>query len=122
MSKILKELNLSQHITKPTRITMNTATLIDHVITNMPESIQTAGTIPCSISDHNAIYLHINWEQQKLKKQIIEVWDYENADYASINKEIKNLDWDSVLADEDLDKNYCQLTTILKKKAQNISP
>ena len=75
MTQILHELNLSQHIISPTRITNNSTTLTDHAISNIPENIDSTGPLPCLVSDHHAIYLHINWSQSLLKRQNVEVWD-----------------------------------------------
>ena len=92
MTQILHELNLSQHIISPTRITNNSTTLIDHAISNIPEHIDSAGPLPCLVSDHHAIYLHINWSQSLLKRQIVEVWDYRHGNYEALNARFRDLD------------------------------
>ena len=40
-------------INDATRTTLNTKTLIDHIICNKPEQILASGVIPCGISDHD---------------------------------------------------------------------
>ena len=40
----------------PTRITCNTSTLIDHILTNTQDNISQSGVINTAISDHNMIY------------------------------------------------------------------
>ena len=47
---------LSQLIDCPTRITSNTSTLIDHILTNTQENISQSGEIDTAISDHSLIY------------------------------------------------------------------
>ena len=47
---------LSQLIDRPTRITCNTSTLIDHILTNTQENISQSGVIDTAISDHSLIY------------------------------------------------------------------
>ena len=44
---------LSQLIDKPTRITMTTKSLIDHIVTNAPEKNSNTGVIHTGISDHS---------------------------------------------------------------------
>ena len=52
--KSLYELyQLSQLIDKPTRVTMTTSSLIDHIVTNTPEKISDSGVIHTSISNHS---------------------------------------------------------------------
>ena len=45
-----------QLINCPTRITCNTSTLIDHILTNAQDNISQSGVINTAISDHNMIY------------------------------------------------------------------
>ena len=52
-------------ITKPTRVTSTTQTIIDHVLTNDNESIMTPGVLLYKISDHYPIYCAINKNNNK---------------------------------------------------------
>ena len=47
---------LSQLIDCPTRITSNTSTLIDHILTNTQKNISQSSVINTAISDHSLIY------------------------------------------------------------------
>ena len=44
--------SLKQLITCPTRITCNTSSLIDHILTDSSEKIFQSGIIDCGMSDH----------------------------------------------------------------------
>lgn len=58
---MLISLKLYQHITKPTRTTPTSKTLIDHIISNTPNRIAYCNVLPCpTISDHDALYACIN--------------------------------------------------------------
>ena len=48
--------SLKQLITCPTRVTCNTSTLIDHILTNSTEKIFQSGVIASGISDHQLIF------------------------------------------------------------------
>jgi hypothetical protein len=48
--------HLSQIITKPTRITQTTASLLDVCITSNSENVVSADVVPLGISDHNLTY------------------------------------------------------------------
>ena len=43
-------------INEPTRITITTTSLIDHVVTNTPEKISHSGVVHTGISDHSLVY------------------------------------------------------------------
>ena len=48
--------SLEQIITRPTRVTDQSATLIDHIITNSPDKVSQSGFIDLGLSDHDLIY------------------------------------------------------------------
>ena len=52
---------LEQIVTKPTKVTRTSRTLIDHIITNYPMRISATDVIPTSIvSDHDAPFACLN--------------------------------------------------------------
>jgi hypothetical protein len=54
-------MNLEQLVTKPTRTTLHSATLIDHIITNMKQQVTHCDVLPTPlISDHDAPYICLN--------------------------------------------------------------
>ena len=48
--------SLEQIITRPTRVTDQSATLIDHILTNSPDKVSQSGVIDLGLSDHDLIY------------------------------------------------------------------
>ena len=69
MNKFVSNLKLHQLITKPTRITSDSATLIDLFITNCKEMVLESDVIPSPVGDHEAILVSLNL--RKPKKQPI---------------------------------------------------
>ena len=49
----------------PTRITKNTSTILDHILTNSTEKIFQVGTMDIGLSDHQLIYC----TRKKLKEK-----------------------------------------------------
>ena len=58
-----------QLINCPTRITCNTSTLIDHILTNAQDNISQSGVINTAISDHSMIYCTRKSLKAKYNKQ-----------------------------------------------------
>ena len=56
---------LTQIIDSPTRITDETSTLIDHILTNSKEKVSQSGVLDVSLSDHQAIYCTRKMLKQK---------------------------------------------------------
>ena len=65
---LLDIFNLKQMITKATRVTQHSKTLIDHIITNYSSRVTYTDVIPCSIvSDHDAPVACINVRVQRFQ-------------------------------------------------------
>ena len=70
MTKIIKNLKLVQLISKPTRITPNSATIIDLMITNNKDMIASLEVLPSPIADHESISVTLNIKKHKFLKRI----------------------------------------------------
>jgi hypothetical protein len=86
--KILKYLeevnNLQCMITEPTRITMNSQTLLDILLTNSPEIFRKCGTYNPEISDHYLIYGIMS---QKIRK-VITFRSIKNTNQERLNQDL----------------------------------
>ncbi|EDO49849.1 predicted protein [Nematostella vectensis] len=74
--RIYQTYQLSQLITKPTRITKSSKSLLDHYVTNSPEKIVKTGVIQTGLSDHGMIFgiRKINYKTPlNSKPKIIEI-------------------------------------------------
>ena len=72
LRKIVGYSRLSQIIEKPTRITLNSATLLDVIITNnMSDTVISSVVLPCPVADHDLISATINLRKDKPKNVII---------------------------------------------------
>ena len=60
ISKIIKNNNLTQVIDKATRSTSTSATLLDLIVTNMPDVILAHDVVPLVIADHDLVSIVIN--------------------------------------------------------------
>ena len=67
LSKIINTCKLTQLIDKPTRITENSKTLLDVIITNNPNMVKMSDVIPGPIADHELITVNINIDKPKRK-------------------------------------------------------
>ena len=60
LNRVARNLNLKQVIDKPTRITRNSSTLLDVVLTNKVEMILKSDVEPSNVADHEIISIVIN--------------------------------------------------------------
>ena len=65
---VLDVLGMHQHVTKPTRVTSTSRTLIDHIITNYPHCVSGTDIIPSStVSDHDGVFARVPRYQPRSK-------------------------------------------------------
>ena len=94
-------------ITKPTRITSRSASLIDNIFTNS-KAYQTSGIVISDISDHLPIFIKTNltiFRNQNAKSEI-EIREYTSANVENFKKELNNVDWTSVCNQDDVNVSY----------------
>ena len=65
VGNIIHDLSLTQLLDKPTRITANSSTLIDLIITNKKDFVISCDVLPCSVADHELITATINVRKEK---------------------------------------------------------
>ena len=93
---LMNNFGLTQLIKEPTRITVSTQTLIDHIIINRPEFILHSGVIRCGISDHDSIYMvkRLRIPKLKAKPKILNVRNYKRFNLATFQEDIKQIPFD----------------------------
>ena len=82
-----------QLITRPTRVAENSATLIDHVLTN--STVQSHNTfLLCSkLSDHFPIIHQLSVEKVKPTKEMVQTRDFSPDSILRFKTAIKNYNW-----------------------------
>lgn len=102
INKVCNPLSLTQHIKLPTRVTLNTSTLIDHIYTNRADHISSSGVIDYSISDHNLIYMIRKIGVKKNPHPYyITFREFSKFTPDNIYKTFSNIDWGSILYEKD---------------------
>ena len=99
--------NLTQMINQPTRISETSTTLIDVILASNTDLVKEARVLPCSISDHDLVYLVLNLKKDRPKPVYITTRGFKDYDQEAFRKDI-NADLCSVIDifDEVDDKLY----------------
>ncbi|MCP3900406.1 MAG: RNA-directed DNA polymerase [Desulfobacteraceae bacterium] len=97
--------NMTTHIAQPTRISPTSQSVLDQIISNIPQMIKSTSVSdgPISTNDHCTVYAKILFRTRKQKAYTHIMWDYRNADFQTFRKDISQFDWDSLLNVEDVD-------------------
>ena len=110
-------------ITKPTRITCGTATLIDNIFSNYLDSI-VGGILISDISDHLPIFsvIDCNYKNRidKSKPHKRRLFSYETM--GAFKNELTQRDWGEVLAENDANQAYNKFLDIFLYLYNKIIP
>jgi hypothetical protein len=121
LASIMHRQSMTQLIKLPTRITENSKSLIDVIITNQPERNKQSGVIRNGLSDHDIIYT-----VRKLRKQFEthlttrKVRNFKNIDSEKVRETIKSAPWWTLQSSETaIDNKYdifCEIMKIVLNK------
>ena len=94
LKALLRHENLTQLINQPTRITQDSKTLLDIIITNSPHNIRESGVLSLSLSDHDMVFCirKLNWMKAPPETKIFR--NYAKYDPAKFCEDLRGVSWD----------------------------
>ena len=98
----IEPLSLSQVITKPTRITKTSKTLIDHAIVTNPKNVLIADCVDTGISDHHLIFLAYALKKTKIKPYTVTVRDFKRINWETFYKDLEEYPWENTFNSNDV--------------------
>ena len=109
---VLSSYSLYPSITKPTRITSKSATLIDNIFTNS-RCKQTSGIIMTDLSDHLPIFTfsELNFSCNTNLNNDVEIRQYTHQNIEYFKSELKNVDWEKICSLNDVNTSYSNFIT-----------
>lgn len=111
-----------QQLTTPTRITINTSTLIDVILTNRPTTINDHKVIAAGLSDHNLTACSRKLNNTKYLPKVIKIRDFSKYNVNSINTELSNENWESVYQASSANTAYINFKSILENAINRNAP
>lgn len=120
---ILDVFGLTQIVTRPTRVTKRSKTLIDHIITNHPQKVSDTGIIPCSIiSDHDAVYACVNVRLPRFQPRYKYIRDVKSFDEELFKEDFLTLPLSMVSYSDDPDEQLETLNTLISECLERHAP
>ena len=99
----LEPLSLHQLITKPTRISKQSKTLIDLLIVNDPKNVPIADCVEVGgVSDHHLIFCIYSLKKPKFKPYTVTTRDFKNVVWDDFHRDLENTTWEDVHFREDI--------------------
>ena len=89
--------NLTIHNFIPTRITQNSATVLDQCLSNFPSDIKSTQVLaPVSSNDHSTLAVTIKFAKHKTACYQRVMWDYKLANFDGFRNAVLEYDWDQL--------------------------
>ena len=125
-STILSSFNCKQLITEATRVTANSSSVLDHVLTNDLGKVKTCGVLGDSISDHLPVYLLRCFRNSDPgtphNPPPKKVRSLKNYSPALLSQELHLTDWSPVLFSINVDDALGKFATIFHGILDKIAP
>ena len=119
---LLNIFELKQVITKPTRTTETSSTLIDLIIKNCPENITNKGVFPKSIADHDMIACSRKINNICYNPKTIKCRNYTNYSPEELKSDVAKIDWSPVYDATDVDLAVQYFTSSLQLVFETHAP
>ncbi|PFX24171.1 hypothetical protein AWC38_SpisGene11235 [Stylophora pistillata] len=111
----LQEINyLECLITKPTRISVHSQTLLDVLLTNTPELFVKSGTYDPGLSDHCMVYGEMKEKVHKHRTKVTTYRQTRNTDFQQLNHELLEAPWHVGEIFTDVDDKYEYWTALFE--------
>ena len=81
-------LNCRQLILEPTRVTLNTSSIIDHIYTTMPNNHVQSGVLKYTVSDHYLVYTILSFKKDTTPGKILHKKSYDKMDTGAFLNEL----------------------------------
>lgn len=94
---LIEPFSLKQLITKPTRITETSRTLIDLILVNKPDNVLFSNVCDApGVSDHCFTYAAYSLKKEKFKPYTVTNRDFRNVDWTSFNNAMELAPWENI--------------------------
>ena len=115
--------SLKQLISSPTRVTCNSSTIIDHILTNRANNVSQSGVIDFGISDHNIIFFTRKIKKIKLNQHTyIKYRSFKNYSVNEYEEKLKQANFPNYLNFDNMDAAYCSFLKILMNVIDSLAP
>ena len=118
--QLLSLFNLKNVINEPTR---SGKTLIDHIITNIPDKIVSSGVIPCeTVSDHDSPYINVKIPNVRYSPRYKFIRSYKNFDLEKYQEDFEQIPFHVIYNITDPDEKLEVMNNLILKCIEAHAP
>ena len=103
LSQLCDSHNFAYLVNEPTRITDNTATILDQIIVNCPNFVRKVEVSPpVSTSDHCTVGIHLSFKIKKEAAYERKIWIFKDADFDKFRNALLTTDFNQCFEDNNV--------------------
>ena len=123
LKSILGSFNIVQLISKPTRITETTKTLLDIIAIDDPSKVAyTDVTVPIGQSDHSIAFIDLKFQKPVARPKLVTYRDYSRLNENDLVQDIMNVDWQQIESFSSIDEKVNFFNTNILKVFDKHAP
>ena len=123
IENFIEPLSLKQVITKPTRITKTSKTLIDHAIVTNSKNVLVADCAdPGGISDHHLIFLAYSLKKPKFKPYTVTTRNFKRINWDAFYQDLEELPWENIFNNSDVNSKVTIFETYTNELLDKHAP
>ncbi len=118
----IQALGMTQLINQPTRVTLNSRTTIDHILTNREDLYYRGGVINPGISDHGLIFTNRKKRKPPKGVKYVSCRSYRTLDTKLLQEEMDSVNWEDIELISDVNNAVDTFQMKLMKIINNHAP
>ena len=115
-------MNATQLVNDPTRVTQQSSTLIDVVLTSDPALVKANGVLEMTISDHFLVYVVLDLKMPKLKARYVNIRSYKHYNAEKFSADISHIPWNTLDLLDPLDAKVDSFNDLFQTCLENFAP
>ena len=115
-------LGFSPLITKPTRLTSHSATLIDHIYTDLLLDVCRSGIVITDVADHFGIFTQLNLDKPKHRPKTYQTRPFCEEKIKDFKTVLRGTDFTDILGCNEVDNCYNNFITKFQSIFENVFP
>lgn len=113
----------TMHIKEPTRVSQNSSSVLDQILTNFPQMVSEALVCsPVSNSDHCLISTTIKFKSKNKKAYIRRMWDFKRANFELYRQSLSKINWNNCFESPNIDQICFEVTNHILSAATAAIP
>ena len=123
LTNLCNSFNFTTHVNEPTRITSTSATILDQILSNIPNFVSKAVILPpIATSDHCVVSATLNFNLARESAYERNIWEYNKTDFKLFKETLLDTNFDNCFNSDNIDEISQSWTDMFLNVARSTVP